>query len=202
LAAAALEEVSTLRGETVLLTSELDRAKGEGLALAARTEAAANEVRSLSAALQAAETAQLVEWGGEQVQVREAVQRVTASISDRTARVAAANLGSMAGESIPIYGIAIVVAATAYELKASCDSMKEMHELEVALGVVEASDAQVQEVCGLQVPTREEIWGLITSSPGAVWDGAVSLLDVDLPSPDFGGMWERTLEWFGGWFDE
>lgn len=201
-AAEALEKANGLQDEAGRLVAELDATKAEGLAVAARVEAATDDLRGLRAALDAAEAAQLVEWGGEQVPVREVVQRVTGSIGDRTARVAVTNLGSMAGESIPVYGIAIVVAATAYELKSSCDSLREMHELEVALGVAPADDPQVDQVCGMQVPTKEEIWDMIRSSPGMVWDKAVSLLDVDLPSPDFAGMWSRIVGWSGSWPEE
>jgi len=203
-AAEALERVRGLEDEAGRLVAELDASKAEGFALAARVEAATDDVRGLRTALNAAEAAQLVEWGGEQVPVREVVQRVTGSISDRTARVAATNLGSMAGESIPFYGVAIVVAATTYELKSSCDSMREMHELEVALGVAPAEDPQVSQVCGMRVPSKAEVWQMIKDSPSTVWTAATNVIPDadDLPEPDFGGMWNSTIGWFGGWFEE
>lgn len=118
---------------------------------------AAGEARELRRALAAAEAAQWVELGGERMPVREAVGRVTEGVQRCTAQVPAANLGSMAGESIPFWGIGIVVAATAYELKSSCESKTEMRALEVALGVAEAGDEEVGEVCGMQAPSREDL---------------------------------------------
>ena len=47
----------------------------------------------------------------------------------------------------------------------------------------------IERVCGMAVPTEEEIWTAIKASPGAAWDAAKGALD-GLPSmpevPEFG----------------
>lgn len=161
-------------------------------ALAVRVDALSAELFESREAYRVAEAAQWIEVGGERLPVREAVARTTGRIRDRTAQVATANLGSMVGESIPFYGIAVVVVATTFELGSACQSMQDVHELEVALGVADPVDEQVSEVCGLKVPTAGEVWALIRASPGAAWDGAATALgtlgEIDLPRPDFGGV--------------
>ncbi len=85
------------------------------------------------------------------------VARVSRKVTKRTAAGATRNVAATFGESIPVIGVGVVVAATAWELKDACDTMKDLHELEVALDPTKANDASVQEVCGLRVPSKEEI---------------------------------------------
>jgi hypothetical protein len=117
---------------------------------------------------------------GAEVTVSEAVAKVSNRVKARTAKVASADIGATFGQSIPWIGVAVVVAATGYDLKTSCDTMKDMHALEVAFDPDLANDPSVDEVCGLKVPTKEEIWDTVKASPGKAWDAAVQALG-DLP---------------------
>ncbi len=127
--------------------------------------------------------------------MRSVVEETTGRIQRRTAKVAATNVGSMAGEGIPFWGIAIIVAVTTYEVTTACDTMKDMHELTVALSPASADDAEMQRVCGMQVPTKEEIWAIVKASPLIVWQ---KLKDnfPGLPSPDFSGAWMWLVDKF------
>ena len=58
--------------------------------------------------------------------------------------------------------------------------MRDMHALEVAFNPDLANDPSVDEVCGLKVPTKEEVWETVKASPGKAWDAAVQALG-DLP---------------------
>lgn len=130
----------------------------------------------------------------------------------RTAQGVTANLAATAGKSIPFYGVAIIVAATTYDLALSCLTMRDMNELSQALGLDEY-DQEVLRVCGLSVPTREDLWQGLVTSPELAWrasgDGLSALRDLisqaelpdfpdylipELPDPDFGGVWQRSIE--------
>jgi hypothetical protein len=113
-----------------------------------------------------------VTYRGKKKLLGEAVEETTQRVTKRTAAGATRNVAATFGESIPVIGVGVVVAATAWELKDACDTMKDLHELEVALDPTKANDASVQEVCGLRVPSKEEIWEKVKASPGAAWQMA------------------------------
>lgn len=148
-----------------------------------------------------------VSFRGEKMSTKAAAAQVTGSLQARTKRVAATNLASVAGESIPFYGIAIIAAATSYELKSACDTMRDLYDLEVALNPDQASEDGRDYVCGLQVPTKEEIWQSTKTSPRAAWQTAVAAYDgstewvSNLEAPDFSRRWSSVRGWAVELFD-
>lgn len=136
--------------------------------------------------------------------VRRAVKSTISTIRARTVKVAAVNVGSVFGESIPFWGAAVVVGVTGYELKNSCDTMRDLDALETKLLGEDTESAAAVEVCGREVPSKEEIWQAIKSSPKTVWDGTKSILpdvseyDFSLPDPDFGGWWASGVTYLFG----
>ncbi len=70
---------------------------------------------------------------------------------------------------------------------AAAETEEDMHALEVAFNPDAANDPTVTEVCGLRVPTKEEIWAAIKASPGAARDTAAAVLDglPEMPSVDW-----------------
>jgi hypothetical protein len=117
----------------------------------------------------------------------EAVEETTQRVTKRTTAGATRNVAATFGEAIPVIGVGVVVAATAWELKDACDTMKDLHELEVALDPTKASDASVQEVCGMKVPSKEEIWEKVKASPGEAWANAKAAMPdlPEMPSVDW-----------------
>jgi hypothetical protein len=67
----------------------------------------------------------------------------------------AADISSMAGQAVPYLGAAVVVSSVGYDAYQSCELIKELHELDVAFNPDNAID--VNEVCGMRVPTLKEI---------------------------------------------
>lgn len=140
-----------------------------------------------------------ITFRGEQRLPREAMLEVADGIERRTVRAAAANSGAIFGEAVPFYGIAVIVAATSVELKLSCDTMNDLYDLSVALAPETAVPEERTEVCGLQVPTREEVWQGIVASPETVWTASVSAVSsasdyaTSLERPNFDGWWSRVL---------
>ena len=128
-------------------------------------------------------------------------------IRTRTQRTAIANIASVGGEALPFVGIGIIVGATAYEVKMSCDNMHDLYEMQIEIDPTQARTEDRDMVCGLQVPTKEELWQSIKSSPGAAWDSALEAAEgtadwaSSLERPDFGGVWQRAIDAIGGWFD-
>lgn len=169
--------ISQLREE--LGSESLKAAKMEGKAagLAWRVQKAESKVSELTHALKVPKT---VVFEGVEVTVDEAVARVTNRVKGRTAKVASADMAATFGQSIPWIGIGVVVAATTYDLKTACDTMGDMHALEVAFNPKVASDPSVKEVCGFKVPSKEEIWETVKASPGQAWDRAKAAMP-DLP---------------------
>jgi|APEBP8051073058_1049385.scaffolds.fasta_scaffold00034_73 hypothetical protein len=113
--------------------------------------------------------------------IAEVVEETTERVARRTARGASRNVASTFGEAVPLYGIGVVIAATAWELKDACDTMKDLHELDLAFNPGKAPSSEVTEVCGLKVPTKDELWGMIKSSPGKAYEIAKGALP-DLPA--------------------
>lgn len=130
-----------------------------------------------------------VNWKGKKVPLKDAVAEMSTTVKKRTAKVAVANVSSTFGESIPVYGIAVIVGVTAYELKSACDTMKDMKELTSQIDPSYDTDDETAHVCGLKVPTRDEIVTKLKNSPEAAWQMAQSAYEgaVDL-IPD----WEQV----------
>lgn len=106
----------------------------------------------------------------------DAVSATTRRVSTRTVKLATADLSATVGQAIPWIGIAVVVAATAYDLDMSCETMKDMKALDLAMNPSADEGADVDTVCGMVVPTKEEVWEAVKASPGAAWDAAASVL--------------------------
>lgn len=164
-------------------------------------------IKTLEADLEKSKAANQVTFRGKKMTAKQASLEVTKSIKTRTKRVAGANLASVVGESIPFYGIAVIVGATAYELNAACDSMTDAYDLSIAL----ESDAIVvgdrDYVCGLKVPSKGEVWDNVKSSPSDAWSGSVKAYEgtvsslASLEMPDFSGGWGRAMKWFSSWLE-
>lgn len=119
-------------------------------------------------------------YKGERKTVAEVVKSTTKRIARRTAFDATRNVSSTFGEAVPAIGIGVIAGVSAWELKDSCDTMRDLHELDVALDPSMANDAAATEVCGLKVPTKEEIWAKVKASPGEAWEMAKAMVP-DLP---------------------
>ena len=100
---------------------------------------------------------------------KKAASKIAKRISRRTAVAASRNLAAIPAESVPVYGIAVIVAATVWELTEACETMKDMQALNIALGNEERIDADAAEVCGLQLPTEDEVMESIKSSSDGAW---------------------------------
>lgn len=167
----------------------------------------AAKITALEADLEKSKAANQVTFRGKKMTAKQASLEVTKSIKARTKRVAGANLASVVGESIPFYGIAVIVGATAYELNSACESMKDAYDLTIAMDPEALAVDDRDYVCGLQVLTQEEAWAVVKSSPSAAWEQSVkayggtanSLASIEVP--EFSDGWSRAMKWFSSWLE-
>ncbi len=109
--------------------------------------------------------ARSVVYRGERMLLSEAVENTSERVTRRITRGAIRNTGSVFGEALPLIGITVIVAATTWELKDACDTMDDLYQLDIAFNPENAVPADRSEVCGLKVPTKEEIWQTVKGQP-------------------------------------
>jgi hypothetical protein len=124
-----------------------------------------------------------------------AVKKTIRRISQRVAKATARSIGSIAAESIPYIGIGAIIGVTALELDDACDTMKDLHALDVAFNPEAANDADATEVCGQRVPTKEEVIAELKQSPGKAWEAATNFDLPDFPSWDAALQAARETWW-------
>ena len=174
LIAALALNIATLTVSSVfnLMSSAIDliAAKTVGEAVAIRTKHKA-EVQTLKTKIADFET--------KSRNTSTAVRKTTRRISQRVVRATARSTSSVFAESIPYLGIGVIVGVTALELHDACETMKDLHALDVAFNPEAANDAN--EVCGQAVPTKGEIVQSLKESPSKAWNAATETI-ADLPS--------------------
>jgi len=100
-----------------------------------RNRALAQErrVASLSAEAASLRRANSVVYRGEKRLLTEAITDTSGRIARRTGIAASRNASSVVAEAIPYIGIAAMLGVTAYDFKDSCDTMRDLHALNVAI---------------------------------------------------------------------
>lgn len=123
-----------------------------------------------------------------------AVKVITGKISRRAVASASLNLDSLVAQAAPIVGGAVIVGITTWDVTASCATMRDMHELETIFDPDAAALPEETRVCGMRVPTKEELWVKVASAgawAGSISSGAVEFVKnnmPDLPSLDWSGL--------------
>lgn len=120
-------------------------------------------------------------------------RNVANGFRSRGQRMAAANVAATFAEAIPVFGVAIIVGATGYEIAETCAMMRDMDALASRFDgqpIEEAGD----KYCGVHVPSADEVWTKMTEAPTVVWEGVRRKLPgVHLPPPpkiDWGWFWD------------
>lgn len=162
--------------------SNLDKAMTRAVIAERQTADVAAKLASKEAALAEMVNAKVL-YRGEQRVIKEVVADAAERVGARTTKIIKADISGMVGQAIPYLGAVAVVAVTAYDLDQSCELMKELHELDVAFNPDHAINER--EVCGMQVPTVDEILEKAKAAPGAALDAIFDAV------PDF--------QWQAGW---
>ena len=112
---------------------------------------------------------------------KENAGKITKRMAKRTIRVAKINLLSVPAEAIPYVGIPIIAAVTTFEIKNSCDTMKDINELDKLFSNEEVIEVGDTKICAMKVPTLRELIAAIRKSPEEIYE-KLKALDVPLPS--------------------
>lgn len=104
-----------------------------------------------------------------------AVRKASGKIARRSVTVVARNISSMPAESIPFIGIAVIVGVTAWDVYDACQILKELNEMSTEIG----NDAEDEsKVCGVHVPTKEEVIEEMKSNSKEVYERAREWLNL------------------------
>lgn len=112
-----------------------------------------------------------VDFRGRKMPLKDAVVEVARTVSTRTARAAGINVSAMFAEAVPLHGVGVIVAATTVEMAAACATMKDMHDLEVALTGVQPRTDAMNRICGMRLPLFDETWRANRANGGTIKDG-------------------------------
>ncbi|MBN7798081.1 hypothetical protein [Parahaliea mediterranea] len=97
------------------------------------------------------------------------LRKVGGNIRARTVKSAAANIGSLPAEAVPLLGWAVVVGVTAYELTLACDNLRDLDSLYRDMGIDPEADREVMDLICNPDLTRD----------GRLWTGAPERLHRD-----------------------
>ena len=88
-----------------------------------------------------------------------ATKRFGTRLTSRTKRVAAKSIAAIPAESIPLLGIAVLIADTGYELYAACETITDLDQLYEDLGMAgEVPDDAMHSVCEPELPDAGDVW--------------------------------------------
>jgi membrane protease subunit (stomatin/prohibitin family) len=97
-----------------------------------------------------------------QAKHKAATRKFGARLASRTKRVAAKSIAAIPAESIPLVGIAVLIADTSYELYAACETVRDMDQLYKELGIEdETPNDAMHSVCDPQLPDAADVWSAV-----------------------------------------
>jgi hypothetical protein len=119
-------------------------------------------VRTVASAMQtklASKDAAIKKNNATAMKRKAATRRFGNRLTTRTKRVAAKSIAAIPAEAIPFLGVAVLIADTSYELYAACETVTELDELYVELGMDhETPDDVMHSVCDPELPDAGEVW--------------------------------------------
>jgi len=153
--------VSTVKtlglGDTVLANSPTMVKEREIESTTRNFQAEVSSLKVSVAALSVANVAlladkkMLTEWRDRS---KNTVSRIANKIRVRSARNAAINVAELLPASIPLLGIPVSVALTVMDVTDACNTMKDLNDMNQEF---ELDKEDVTRVCGLPVPTADEV---------------------------------------------
>ena len=83
-------------------------------------------------------------------------------------RMTAKSIAAISAESIPFLGVAVLIADTGYELYAACETLRDLDQLYLELGMAdEMPDNVMHSVCDPDPPDAGEVWDGVLGSLGS-----------------------------------
>ena len=106
-------------------------------------------------------------------QCKTATRKFGTRLASRTKRVTAKSIAAIPAEAIPFLGVAVLIADTGYELYAACETVRELDELYLELGMEEQTpDDAIQAACNPVLPDAGEVWDGVIAKSGEWLDQA------------------------------
>lgn len=78
----------------------------------------------------------------------------------------------MPAEAIPYLGAAVIVGATALEIRDMCANFQDLAELQQLIDPSAAPAPDAQTACATEVPTRREVVEALSNAPEQTWNAA------------------------------
>lgn len=110
------------------------------------------------------------------LRAREVVIRFGTVAHRQMGKWAGDKLSSLVGKAIPYAGTVVSVADVGLDVAMTCDLMKEMDALQLALLPNEVTGAETSKICGMKVPSADEVWQMVKSSPAQAWNASRAVL--------------------------
>lgn len=117
-------------------------------------------------------TAELTAVAAARRRLQRSVVDVSDRVENRMARAATRETAVMAGESVPFWGAAVIVSATTLELFDLCQTAVDMNEIRALFDPNLAVPEDQLTICGLEVPSRQELTDAAVAAPGKAWNSA------------------------------
>jgi len=106
-----------------------------------------------------------------------ATRKFGTKVTARTKKLVATTLAEIPGQAIPLLGIPILLAATAYEIKLACENLDDLDQLYSDMGMAdETPDGVMHSVCDPQLPDAGEVWDGVVEKSGEWWESLVEAL--------------------------
>lgn len=83
-----------------------------------------------------------------------AMKKISTKVAFRSIKNAARNFSSMVLEAVPYVGTGVMVAVTALDIDDACNNVRDLNEMNKVAGLPGEDSTKV---CGIRVPSREEI---------------------------------------------
>lgn len=169
------DEVADLSASVASQNREVERLEDE-------LKGKNTRINSLTDELEEARAERVVTYRNQKRFLTEAVEDTSDRIAKRTVNRSARNVTAVFAEAIPVVGVGVVVGVTGLELRDSCNTLKDLKELELSFNPTATAEDDVQQVCGLEVPSRDEVWQTVRASPTQAWEA------MKLYLPDLGEL--------------
>lgn len=136
----------------------------------------------------------------EALEVRGAADDILRRVARRTSVSATRDVASIPAEAIPYLGAAVIVGATALEVRDMCQNLQDLAELQQLIDPSSIPSPEAQTVCALEVPTRQEVIQAVSNAPQEAWTAARNampsiqdLREIEISEIDWRGITDSGL---------
>ena len=134
------------------------------------------------------------------ITIRDALRRNSTRIANRSEKIARRGVSGMAAEAVPYLGTAAIVGLTALDIKDLCEMARSSRQMYYSVFPDETPEEDDPTVCGLNVPTRSELWSMAKSAPGQAFEATRDALPElenikEIDGSDFWNFGLSAVEW-------